>query len=205
MLSEIDNTTKNVTKEYVSTINSSVKECEDAIQIVKNRITETLSKLFPSEVFDTVIQPNLYYANVRDGDGNFICHVNNCGCKVSFMQDSGYVNKGDLSFGYTDLGKPLLIIEGLVVHSPSENTSVKGWLLDTVKTLEQALTLLEVIENNVEHIYGEIKRQADKKTDTKKESIKSMCDSTAKLKALVGKVSEPKEPVGKTINITINL
>ena len=204
MLSEIDNTTKNVTKEYVSTINSSVKECEDAIQIVKNHIAETLSKLFPREVFDTVIKPNLYYTDIKDNDGNFICHVNNS-CRVSFRQETGRATRGDMGFRYTEIGKPIVIIEGLVANRPSENTSVRGWLLNTVKTLEQALNFLEVIENNVEHIYGEIKRQADKKTDAKKESIKSMCDSTAKLKALVGKVSEPKEPVGKTINITINL
>lgn len=202
-MTELSKTMQNVEDELTAVSTNSVEECENAIQIVKNHITLTLSKLFPYEVFEKVIQPNLYYTNIEDSDGRFIVQANNPGNWIHLSAKRGYICSGDLNFGYNEL-KPVLNIENLT-GKPYDSKEVEKWLSDTAQVLENALTLLETIENNIEYIYGEIKRQAEKKSDAKRATIESMKNSTSRLNALVGKVSEPKEPVGKTINITINL
>ena len=202
-MTELSKTMQNVEDELTAVSTNSVEECEKAIQIVKNHITLTLSKLFPQEVFEKVIQPNLYYTNIEDNDGRFIVQANNPGNWIHLSAKKGYICRGDLNFGYYEL-KPVLTIENLT-GKPYDSKEVEEWLSDTAQALENALSLLETIENNIEHIYGEIKRQAEKKSDAKKATIESMKNSTSRLNALVGKVSEPKEPVGKTISITINL
>ena len=202
-MTELSKTMQNVEDELTVVSTNSVEECENAIQIVKNHITLTLSKLFPYEVFEKVIQPNLYYTSIKDNDGRFIVHANNPEGWLHLGAKRGEICLGDLHFKYKEL-KPVLSIVFLS-EKPSGSKGLENWLSNTAQALENALSLLETIENNIEHIYGEIKRQAEKKSDAKKATIESMKNSTSRLNALVGKVSEPKEPIGKTINITINL
>ena len=202
-MTELSKTMQNVEDELTAVSTNSVEECEKAIQIVKNHITLTLSKLFPYEVFEKVIQPNLYYTSIKSNDGRFIVHANNPEGWLHLGAKKGQICRGDLHFKYKEL-KPVLSIVFLS-EKPSGSKGLENWLSNTAQALENALSLLETIENNIEHIYGEIKRQAEKKSDAKKATIESMKNSTSRLNALVGKVSEPKEPVGKTINIVINL